>query len=476
MRHLETDSVSTSTRLSADTDTICALATAHGLGAISIIRVSGPTCETAVRKLAGFLPEKLESHKIYYGILLSADGETPLDEVLISYFTTGRSFTGETTFEISCHGSETIVSDVLRELVAAGARPAKRGEFTYRAFMNGRLDLVQAESVLAMIESKSSRATQLALRQLQGGFSKTLRGLLEEMTWVLAQLEANIDYAAEDIEIASRDSLVTRVKKVLRETNEILATYRQGRIVREGYQVALVGRPNAGKSSLLNALAGEDLAIVTHIAGTTRDFVDAEILIDGFRVSLIDTAGLRATDDHVENIGIERTLAKLESVDEVFYIADATEELSAEEKEFFTQLPFDKVTVLLNKSDLLDDEALKAVLASRAQSLAGNELDVIAVSAKTGAGLEDVRAHLKKNLAVQVHEDHSTVANARHFEGLKILKQSLEDGLPLLVEGESPDLIALELQAGLFALYEILGQTYDDQVMDKVFQEFCLGK
>jgi tRNA modification GTPase len=342
--------------------------------------------------------------------------------------------------------------------------------------MNGRLDLVQAESVLAMIESKSSRATQLALRQLQGGFSKTLRGLLEEMTSVLAQLEANIDYAAEDIEIASNDSLVARVKKILRETNEILATYRQGRIVREGYQVALAGRPNAGKSSLLNALAGEDLAIVTHIAGTTRDFVDAEILVNGFRVSLIDTAGLRATDDHVENIGIERTLAKLESVDEVFYIADATEELSAEEKEFFTQLPFDKVTVLLNKSDLLDDQALKAVLASRAHSLAGNELDVIAVSAKTGSGLEDVRAHLSKNLAVQVHEDNSTVANARHFEGLKILKQSLEDGLPLLIEGESPDLIALELQAGLFALYEILGQTYDDQVMDKVFQEFCLGK
>lgn len=474
MRHLETDSVSDRVRLSADTDTICALATAHGMGAISIIRVSGPTCETAVRKLAGFLPGKLETHKIYYGIIRTVEGEAPLDEVLISYFASGRSFTGESTFEISCHGSETIVASILEQLIAAGARPAKRGEFTYRAFMNGRLDLVQAESVLAMIESKSSRASQLALRQLQGGFSKTLRGLLDELTWVLAQLEANIDYAAEDIVIATDDKLTTKVKKILKETNEILSTYRQGKILREGYQVALVGRPNAGKSSLLNALAGEDLAIVTHIAGTTRDFVDAELVVNGCRVLLIDTAGLRTTDDTVEKIGIERTLAKLESVDEVFYIADASDELSADEKEFFNQLPFDKITVLLNKSDLIPEGELNALVSSRAKDL--NVKSIISVSAKSGLGLEEVRNHLAGNLAIQVHEDNTTVANARHFEGLKILKQALEDGLPLLLEGESPDLIALELQAGLFALYEILGQTYDDQVMDKVFQEFCLGK
>lgn len=476
MRPLETDSVSASTgsRLSADTDTICALATAHGLGAISIIRVSGPSSESVVRKLAGHLPEKLESHKIYYGILRSVDGSEAIDEVLVSYFATGKSFTGETTFEISCHGSETIVANTLRELIAAGARPAKRGEFTYRAFMNGRLDLVQAESVLAMIESKSSRATQLALRQLQGGFSKTLRGLLDDLTWVLAQLEANIDYAAEDIVIATGDSLVSRTKKILKETNEILSTYRQGRIVREGYQVALVGKPNAGKSSLLNALAGEDLAIVTHIAGTTRDFVDTEVLISGYRVSLIDTAGLRSTDDTVEKIGIERTLAKLESVDEVFYVADASEVITVEEKEFFHQLPYDKITVLLNKSDLIPEGDLNSLMSSHSKAL--NVNSIIPVSAKSGLGLEAVRGHLAKNLAIQVHEDNTTVANARHFEGLKILKQSLEEGLPLLLEGESPDLIALELQAGLFALYEILGQTYDDQVMDKVFQEFCLGK
>ncbi len=466
MRHLETDKPETGSRGLAASETICALATAHGLGAISIVRLSGPSAVEIIRRLAAFLPEALESHKIYYGIMHSADGGQPLDEVLISYFQHGRSFTGETVFEISCHGSEAIVNDILRELVTAGARPAKRGEFTYRAFMNGRLDLVQAESVLAMIESKSSRAAQLALRQLQGGFSQTLKSLLEQLTWVLAQLEANIDFAAEDIEIAASQVLVSRVKKILAETNEVLATYRHGRIVREGFQVALVGRPNAGKSSLLNALAGDERAIVTDIAGTTRDFVEAEVLIDGYRISLVDTAGLRRTDDRVEKIGVERTLEKMESVDHIFYVADAAGEASEEDKEFFAQLPLDKLSVLLNKVDLVK-EPVPCELWGQ---------PVIPVSAVSGQGLSDVRGFLGKQLAAQVSEDNQTVSNARHFEGLRILKQSLERSLPLMLGAESPDLIALELQTGLFAIYEVLGQTYDDQVMDKVFSEFCLGK
>lgn len=446
-------------------DCICALATAHGIGAISVIRLSGSQAPTIIRRLAGFLPQNLESHKIYYGIMTSLDGSRPLDEVLISYFQNGRSFTGETTFEISCHGSDVIVNDILEELVSAGARPARRGEFTYRAFMNGRLDLVQAESVLALIESRSNRASQLALRQLQGRFSQCLKSFTDELTWVLAHLEANIDYAAEDIEIASSDVLVTKLQNLLSAADQLLASFKQGRIVREGYHVALIGRPNAGKSSLLNALVGEDRAIVTEVEGTTRDFVEAQMVIDGYRVTLVDTAGLRSTQDRVEKIGVERAVERLRAMDLVFYVADASAGISADEKQFFSKIPWEKTIVLWNKIDIIE-RPIDATFASAS----------IHVSATTGAGLDKIYEVLASKLAGEVSEDSTLVSNVRHFEGLQIVRQAIAKSLPLVLKGESPDLIALELQSGLVALYEILGLTYDDQVMDRVFKEFCLGK
>jgi tRNA modification GTPase len=226
--------------LTRDKDTVCALATAHGIGAISVIRISGPKAAEIIRKIAAFLPENLESHKIYYGILKSVEGE-PLDEVLVSFFANGRSFTGEASFEISCHGSESIVNLILENLVRSGARPAERGEFTYRAYMNGRLDLVQAESVLSLIESRSKRATSMALRQLQGDLSKRLKSLVDQLTWILAQLEANIDFASEDIEIASGDLLTGKTENLLKEVEGLLATHSKGRMIQSGMQVLLVG-------------------------------------------------------------------------------------------------------------------------------------------------------------------------------------------------------------------------------------------
>jgi tRNA modification GTPase len=437
------------------------LATAHGVGAISVLRISGDQAAGITRKLASFLPDSPESHKIYYGILRASDGSA-LDEVLISYFAKGRSFTGESTCEISCHGSESVVNEILRALIAAGSRPAERGEFTYRAFMNGRLDLVQAESVLAMIESRSPRATRLALRQLQGDFSARLKQIQDGLTWALANLEANIDFAAEDIEVASNDALSSRLRMALQETETLLAGYSQGRLLRQGFQVALVGRPNAGKSSLLNALAGEERAIVTAVAGTTRDFVEAEFLSEGVRCTLIDTAGLRATEDVVERIGVQRTLEKLGQVDLVLYVVDATDPVA---DEFSTQIPWEKAIVLLNKVDL----AAGAYQEPRASQ-------ILPVSATTGEGLQKLKEHLQLRLRQELSEDSVLVSNARHFRGLEILRASLEKSLELVINGDSPDLTALELQLGLRALYEILGLVYDDQVMDRVFSEFCLGK
>ena len=286
--------------LDKDKDTICASITAPGQAGISVVRVCGPTSEDITRKLCSFLPPRPESHRVYYGIAQAAPKGPALDEVLVTYFRSGRSFTGDETFEISCHGNQVIVSELLSALCAGGARMAERGEFTYRAFMNGRIDLVQAESVLDLIQSRSKRAVQAAVRQLQGGFSIRLREMLGELTWILANLEANIDFSSEDIEVAAQSVLADRTEALLVTVGALLAQQSQGRILKSGFQVALAGRPNAGKSSLLNALLEEERAIVTEVPGTTRDMVEGEISIDGYNVTLVDTAGWRETDDRVE--------------------------------------------------------------------------------------------------------------------------------------------------------------------------------
>jgi tRNA modification GTPase len=452
--------------LVTDKDTICALATAHGIGAISVIRISGEKAAEIIRKIAAFLPQKLESHKIYYGFLNHVGAETRIDEVLVSYFQEGRSFSGEATFEISCHGSEVIVDEIIRQLILAGARAAKRGEFTYRAFMNGRLDLVQAESVLDLIQSRSPRASQLALRQLQGDFSKRIQKVLDSVIWVLANLEANIDFASEDIEIAGVDTLVRRTKLALEETHSLMAGYNHGRMIRSGFQVALVGRPNVGKSSLLNALTGEDLAIVTPVPGTTRDFVEGEFFLEGVRVTLVDTAGLRATEDMVESIGVERSFKKLQEVDLVLYVLDATEGVTDADRDFFTNLPWSKTVIAINKVDIGEVLRVDSV----------DALACMALSARTGAGLVELKSWISSRLRLSLGEDSTLMSNSRHFEGLALVATGLKLAAKLLEDGSSPDLIALELQSSLRALHEILGIAFDDQVMDRVFAEFCLGK
>lgn len=455
--------------LVTDKDTICALATAHGIGAISVIRVSGARAAEITRQLAAFLPKELESHKVYYGFLKDISGAQVLDEVLLSYFQAGRSFTGEATIEISCHGSESIVDEVIRNLIVAGARPAERGEFTYRAFMNGRVDLVQAESILDLVQSRSPRASQMALRQLKGEFSSRLKLVLNEITWILAHLEANIDFASEDIEIAAASTLADKADVLLRDVERLLDGYRKGRIIRTGFQVALVGRPNVGKSSLLNALLGEDRAIVTPVAGTTRDFVEGELIEDGVRMTLVDTAGLRVTDDPVEKIGVERALQKLSEVDLVLYVLDAAVGLAPEEALFSSKIPWDKTALILNKIDLVDVGSLALVRHP-------DVLQEIPVSATQQTGICQLRDWLRDRIKRELMDDSAVMSNLRHFQGLEVVRASLELSKDLLEQGASPDLIALELQTGLRSVHEILGLVFDDQVMDRVFAEFCLGK
>lgn len=449
--------------LDKDKDTICASITAPGQAGISVLRVCGPASENIIRNICSFLPRDLESHRVYYGLAQASPEGPAIDEVLVSYFKSGRSFTGEQTFEISCHGNQVIVSEILASLCAFGARVAERGEFTYRAFMNGRIDLVQAESVLELIQSRSKRAAQTALRQLQGGFSSRLRELLGELTWILANLEANIDFSAEDIEIATNAELTTRTRSLLETVQELLAQQEKGRILKTGFQVALAGRPNAGKSSLLNALLEEERAIVTDVPGTTRDMVEGEISIDGIGVTLVDTAGWRETDDRVERIGVERSLERVQNVDRILYIVDGEVGWSEKDALNWERLPKNRTVLVWNKSD---------VAAPRLPE----SLNSISVSARTGFGLPELRGYLREQIAAEYVEDAPALWNARHFEGLANLRRSLESTLGQLETNGSPDLVALELQLGLQSVHEMLGIVFDDQVMDRVFREFCIGK
>lgn len=475
-----------------DKDTICAVATPPGIGGISVIRLSGKDSNVLIKKICTFIPEHVESHRVYYGYLTSVSTGEKIDEVLVTYFKQGRSFTGEETYEVSSHGSPTITQNILSELVEAGARMAEPGEFTYRAFMSGRIDLVQAESVLSLIEAESKKSARLSLRQLEGTLSNKLKNIEDRMTLVLAHLEANIDFASEDIEIEASGSLKRKIEAILSEINELLASYKDGHRIQHGIRVALVGPPNVGKSSLLNALCGEEKAIVTNIPGTTRDFVEGKLSINGQLVHLIDTAGLRGTDDEVESIGIKRTLKILEEVDEAFVLLDLSKPILEQlDPESGLDLEAVPVTLIANKVDIQRKEYSDYPLSELLQKLSieqgpGRNIlktllnlpddRVIKVSAQGGQGIQSVHEHLRGLTSKEFSESSAMISQARHFELLTEVRKALLKTIEQFEGEDSPEFIAFELQESLKLLHELLGKTFDDEVMDRVFKEFCLGK
>ncbi|MDP4722738.1 MAG: tRNA uridine-5-carboxymethylaminomethyl(34) synthesis GTPase MnmE [Crocinitomicaceae bacterium] len=450
-------------------DPICALATANGMGAIAVIRVSGVGAKSLVSK--GFSKDlsALPSHSVHLGWMLSASGER-LDEVLATLFDHGKSFTGEESVELACHGSPYIQQLLLQRLVELGCRFAEPGEFTKRAFLNGRLDLSQAEAVADLIAAQSKQAHQVALQQLRGRFSSELQQLREQLINFAALIELELDFAEEDVEFADRSALKQLVASVLQMVRRLAASFELGNAIKQGVPVAIVGAPNTGKSTLLNQLLGEERAIVSDIAGTTRDVIEEVLNIDGIQFRLIDTAGIRQTTETIEALGIERSQQKIEQAKIVLCLADSGDLNNLQETQewvqsLFTLHPDKHILLIQNKADLTTSPNL-------------NPQEALQISALTGTGITDLKEKLVKLVLGDFSiQDETIVSNARHHTALQLTAAALDRAQSGLEGQTTADFIAMDIREAMRQLGHITGQIdIDTDILGTIFSKFCIGK
>ncbi len=457
------------------TDTIAAIATAPGMGGIGIIRISGPDALSLLHQL--FVPHKphphFSSHKLYYGTIVALDGQV-LDEALAVYMRGPATYTREDVVELHCHGSYFVLQEILQNIFERGARPAENGEFTKRAFLAGRIDLTQAEAVLDLLQAKTEKGAHLAVNQLRGELFQMLEAVRREMVNILALLEVAIDFPDDDVEIIN----ITQVTASLHSTiiaplERLIALSEQGKIVREGVKVVIAGRPNVGKSSLLNALLHEERALVTSTPGTTRDTIEEQIAIRGIPVHLVDTAGIRMHEDPVEAMGIERARQKLREADVVLFLVDASSGMGARDCELYGTVQDKNHLVVINKRDLVSSEALQCLLTEFPHE------KTIAISAKQNQGIDTLQDALYQAVIADkgaLCEQMTCAPNLRHRS---ILAKTLAACLRFdqaMVDGAPVDLLAVELQSALDYLGDITGVTTPDEVLDAVFSRFCIGK
>ena len=451
--------------MNVKTETICAIATGNGIGAIAIVRVSGPDSKAILTKCFSKDLSLVKSHTLHFGTISDNDG-IQVDEVLISYFEEGRSFTGEESIEISCHGSPYVQQQILRVLQYHGCRMAKPGEFTQRAFINGKLDLSQAEAVADLIAAQSKKAHQIALSQLKGNLSSDLKVLREELIAFASLIELELDFSEEDVEFADRTQLKALVGKVLNTIGKLGASFALGNALKNGVPVAIVGAPNTGKSTLLNQLLGEDRAIVSDEAGTTRDVIEETLNIDGILFRLIDTAGIRETNQYIESMGIERSQQKIKEASIVLCLADATDKSNLSEtqswsRELSETHPDKKVLFIVNKSDLSK------------QVLKGS----ITISAKEGIGIDLLHSEMVSAVVGTLDLENDTIiANARHHEALLKTSEALEKAANGLEDGTTGDFIAMDIRQAMFHLGSITGDISTDDLLGSIFSKFCIGK
>ena len=454
-------------------DTIAAIATPPGEGGVAIVRASGPDSERIAKEIfrrSGGRNGALRSHTLHYGTVQNPESDETLDQALVVLMRKPRSYTGEDVFEVHCHGGPLVARAILELILVRGARHAEPGEFTKRAFLNGRLDLAQAEGVLDLIRARTRKGMSLALDQAQGGLSKWVGELREELLDILVQVEASIDFPEEEIELLQRNQLAGKIGALKEKVSELIASYEWGRLFRDGARVCIAGRPNVGKSSLLNALLGEERVIVTPVPGTTRDVVEETINLGGLPVALSDMAGIRETEDPVEKIGVEFSLKRVEAADATLVVLDGSAPHTAEDRSVLEAVRQKRTLVAINKSDLP-----QAIDSGWVAATAGDK-PLVSVSAKQGLGLDKLKQQLRNLLLNLPSEPPIMVTNLRHKVALEKGERALTAAMEAIRDGLAPELIGVELQEAKDGLEEIIGAVTNDNIIERIFESFCIGK
>jgi tRNA modification GTPase len=450
-------------------DTIIALSSPAGVGAIALIRLSGKESFAIIQSIFSKNIANAASHTLHFGKIKKDSGEV-LDEVVIGLYRNPASFTGEDIVEISCHGSEYIVQEIIKLCLSKGARLALAGEFTQRAFLNGKMDLAQAEAVADLIASDSAVSHQLAMNQMRGGFSQKIKTLREDFIRLAALLELELDFSEEDVEFADRTQLRTQLNALIGAITEMANSFALGNVLKNGVPVAIIGKPNAGKSTLLNALLEEEKAIVSHIPGTTRDTIEDEKVIQGIRFRFIDTAGLRETADEIEKIGVERARAKMQTARIILYLFDAVVEKSQEvfltAQELQHEFPAAQLLVVANKTDEY----------ARYDFFLPTDLKGCVISAKEKTGLAELTQILYQTVSDEQISSDVIVTNLRHYESLKNTLTALEQVVQTMNLGLSTELIASDIREAIYHLGTIVGEVSNNDLLDFIFSKFCIGK
>lgn len=454
-------------------DTIAAIATPPGEGGIAVIRISGADAENIATKIFARAQGKngrLASHRLYHGEIHEPQSNSMVDDVLLTIMRKPRSYTGEDVVEIHCHGGAFLSHKILGLALSQGARQAEPGEFTKRAFLNGKMDLSQAEAVLDLIRARTDKAAALALTQARGELSKWVHGLREELLDILVQVEAAIDFPEEEIELLKRPDVIQKMRNLRSEVLDIISTYEWGRLFREGARVCICGRPNVGKSSLLNALLGQERVIVTPVPGTTRDVIEEAINLDGLPVVLWDTAGLRETDDQIEQMGVNLSRQYLEKADALIVVLDGSTKLTQDDKVLLRNVEAKKVLIAVNKDDLpqtLSPEDLSRFSDSRT---------IVRVSAKSGEGINVLQKKLRDLVIDCEREPAMVLTNLRHRNALLRGETALRHAETTLGEGYAAEFVAVDLNETRDALGEIIGTVSNEDILERIFSNFCIGK
>ena len=456
-------------------DTITALVTAVGESSVGIIRISGPEATNIANKIyKGKTDFKTaESHTVHYGYVYDEKNDKKIDEAIFLLMRGPRSFTGEDVVEVQCHGGMVVLKQTLQLILSCGARLAEQGEFSKRAFLNGRLDLAQAESIMDIVQAKTERGVDLALSQLQGSLSGMVRELRADLLELVAFIQADIDYPDDDIERLTPEEYQSRVANLKDQIASVLQNAQKGKIIRDGLRVVIAGKPNVGKSSLLNALLGQERAIVTDIPGTTRDVIEEYINLNGIPLKIVDTAGIRETDNLVEQIGVDKAQQFVKNADLVLYVVDALQGLTEEDTQMLDEIKNQHVIYLMNKSDVgITDKARAAF----ADAIGG--APVLEISAREKLGLDQLEQRIMDLFfsgTLEVQND-IMVTNVRHIQILEESAAHMEGFLTGLMLGMSVDFLVIDLQNAWEKLGKITGETVEEDLLDQIFSKFCLGK